>query len=306
MSTLKLVSFIKSLLPHMSKEQILEDLRVTSGELDQVVIPSFQDANEFFRVNKVSSDEVKDITEDFYQGLERGKIAKQSSIVGEVNVRLGFIKENLVYVQSQIEALLGRDVITEGLTAKKAILIRAANQLAFISRFSTDLLNYIYVQESSQVNADVAEVIELAPAVIKHVKANIKMFASLLGDYGISNDEFTKIYTKIPDVVVSAKNEAAVAGLFKQSDIDPFNSPFVSGFTGNPIYHVRLLLAEWQASRYKAQKEKKRMLELRLLHLRLIQEKKQDPKLEAEINYIQSRVDSIQRYMRDVEQDLEE
>jgi hypothetical protein len=302
---MKLVSFIKSLLPHMSKDQILEDLRVTAGEMEQVVIPSYRDASVFFRSNKLRSDEAKDISDDFYRGFERGSMSKQSSVIGEIDVRLNFIKENLTYVQGQIEAILERDVINEGLTAKKAVMIRAANQLAFISRFSTDLLNYFYVCEASASDADVAESMVLAPAVIKHVKTNVKMFAMLLSDYGIPTEKFQAIYTKIPEVVVSSRNEASIAGLYKQSDIDPFDSPFVAGFTGNPIYHVRLLYAEWQASRYKAEKEKKRMLELRLLHLRLLQEKKNDPKLEAEINYIQSRVDGIERYMRSVEDTVE-
>lgn len=303
--SIKIIDFIKSLLPRIGKDQILEDLRVTSSELDQLVIPNYEQAAAYFKIEKTKSDEVKSLSEDFYQKFDKGSVVKQTSIIGEVAVRLGFIKANLAYVQSQIETILERDVISEGLTAKKAILIRAANQISFVSRFSSDLLNYVYVAEAIKVDAGIEESMKLSPAAKKHIEKNIKVFAWLLSDYGIHSKEFEKIYTAVPDIVVSSRNEASIVGLFKEQDIDPFSSPFVLGFTGNPIYHVRLLFAEWQASRYKANKDKKKMLELRLLHLKLINEKKNDPKLEAEINYIQNRIDKVERYMRDVEESVE-
>jgi hypothetical protein len=303
--SIKLINFIKSLLPRIGKDQILEDLRITATELDQIVIPSYEQAAEFFKVNKPKSEMAKSLSEDFYRKFEKGAMAKQASIIGEVAARLSFIKQNLAYVQAQIEIVLERDILNEGLTAKKAILVRAANQISFISRFSSDVLNYVYVAEAIAVNVDVQESMSLSPAAYKHVQNNIKVFATLLSDYGIPTREFEKIYTAVPDIVVSSRNESSIVGLFKEQDIDPFTSPYVQGFTGNPIYHVRLVFAEWQASRYKANKEKKRMLELRLLHLKLINEKKNDPKIEAEINYIQNRIDSTERYMREVEEDVE-
>lgn len=302
---MKLISFIKSLVPHITKDQVLEDLRVTAGELDVTVIPSYRDAAVFFRDNKFRSDAVKDVADYFAQGLERGGMVRQPNMVSDVSVRLGFIKDNVSYVQGQIEAIMERDILAEGLSAKKAILVRAANQLAFISRFSTDLLNFVYVNEAGAVDANVAESMALAPAVAAHVEKNAKIFASLLSDYGIPTEKFQDLYTKVPDIVISSRNEAAITGVYKQSDIDPFTSPYVMGFSGNPIYHIRLMVAEWQTSRYKAEKEKKRMLELRLMHLQLLQDKKNDPKLEKEIEYIQSRVDSLQRYMRSVEESVE-
>lgn len=302
---MKIISFVKSLLPHIGKEQVLEDIRVTAGELDQVVIPNYAQASAYFKTTKMKSDDNDVISKDFYMKFDRGSLSKQSNIVSEIDIRLGNIKENLAYVSSQIEELMERDIINEGLTAKKAVLIRAANHMSFLSRYSTDLLNYLYVNEAIEANVEVEETMNLAPAIIKHVQNNIRMFSTLMSDYGISNKDFLKIYTAIPDVVVSSRTEGAVTGLFKESDIDPFSSPFVQGFSGNPIYHIRLLFAEWQASRYKANKEKKKMLELRLLHLKLLQEKKNDPKIQSEIAYIQNRVDRIERYMREVEESVE-
>lgn len=302
---MKIFSFVKALLPRIGKDEVLEDLRVTAGELEQIVTPNFTHAADYFRSNKMKSDANKDLSDAFYQKFDKGSVSKQTSFIAEVTARLPFLKENLAYVQAQIEELMERDIISEGLTAKKAILVRTAAHLSFISRFSVDLLNLVYVNEALETGADVEESMQLAPIVIKHVENGIKPFANYLSDYGIPNKDFVKIYTVIPDVVVSSRNEHSIVGVYNEKDIDPFKSAYVSGFAGNPIYTVRLLFAEWQASRYKANKDKKKMLELRLLHLKLMQDKKQDPKVEAEINYIQSRVDKIERSMREVEESLE-
>jgi hypothetical protein len=72
----------------------------------------------------------------------------------------------------------------------------------------------------------------------------------------------------------------------------------------NPIYHLRSILAEWQAKRYKYNKERKALLELRLLQLNMKNSNTSDPKVQKEIEYIQSRVDDLGMYISSVEEDL--
>jgi hypothetical protein len=62
-----------------------------------------------------------------------------------------------------------------------------------------------------------------------------------------------------------------------------------------------MAIANYQIERYNSNKEKKKVLELRLLHLRLLNDGKNDPKIEKEINYIQRRVDSLDRKIKDSE-----
>lgn len=302
---MKIISYVKALLPRVEKDKILEDLRVTATELDQVVLPNFRQAADFFRSSKPQSRDVKDLSDMFYRKIDLNGVPKQVNFIADCAHRLAYVRDNLTYVQNQIEALMERDVINEGLTAKKAILMRAAEHISFLSRFSVDLLNLVYTHEAVEVDANVEESMRLAPAVIKHVEINFTTFAQLLGDYGVPTRDFEKVIAKVPDVVISSKTEGSIVGIYKEKDIDPFVSSYVQGFVGNPIYHIRLAVAEWQASRYKASKDKKRVLELRLLHLKLSQEKKNDPKVEQEILYIQGRIDRMERSQREVEESLE-
>lgn len=302
---MKIFDFVKALLPHIDKSKIVEDLRVTIAELENIDIRAFQTASDHFKTNKLKSAINKDLSEVFYRNFDLLHGSKQSSFVSEISNRLPYIKENADYILDQVEELMERDIINEGLTAKKAILVRAAESLSFISRYSIDLLNYVYINEAIEVSSEVEEAVRLSPGAIKVIQKDITKFARLLSNYGIPNKDLSKIILAVPDVIVNSKSAASIAGIYKETDLDPFASNYVAGFTGSPIYHVRLLVAEWQASRYKANKDKKKMLELRLLHLKLLQDKKNDPKLEQELTYLQSRIDKISRYLIEVETSLD-
>lgn len=302
---MKIIDFVRALLPRIEKDKLLEDMRVTIGELDQVVIPSYQSSADYFKQHKLQANDSKDLSDSFYRNYDR-RGGKQASFINEIALVMPNVKQNAAYVQKLIEELMEHDIINEGLTAKKAILVRAAEMFSFVSRYSVDLLNYVYVQEANEAGADVEESLQLCPAAVKHVTVHIAKFAAILSDYGIPNTEFDKLISNVPDVIVNSKTVNSIKGLYKEIDIDPFSSSYIVSFTGNPIYHIRLMIAEWQANRYKSQKEKKKMLELRLLHLKLSQEKKSNPKIQQEIEYIQGRVDRIERYLKDVEESLDD
>lgn len=303
---MKILDFIKALLPRLDKSNIIEDLRITEAELENIVIPNYKQATDHFKTNKFKSEANKEITNLFYRNFDLQGSSKLSSIIAEIDRRLPYIKNQLEYTLKRLSESLEEISVTEALTAKNAISIRAADNISFISRFSIDFLNYIYINEAIAANVSVEESIKLAPAVIKHIETNMSKFFTLVSAYSIPETKTLALMNKVPDVVLSSKNASNITGIFKESELDPYSSQLVAGFTGSPIYHIRLAIAEWQTSRYKANKDKKKMLELRLLHLKLLQEKKDDAKLEQEIIYLQSRIDKISRYLNEVETSLDD
>ena len=303
---MKLFEYISKLLFNTKKADVSEDLRITAVELDNIAMPSYRAANEHFKVNKLSSKEAKKIADQFYDSLRNLKGPKQASLAGDIERRLAFVKDVAEYLGTQVDKLMESNSVREGLTAKKAILIRAAESVSFISRYSIDLLNYLYSVEAIDNDRQADDTLRLAPDTIAFVQRNISRFAALLSDYGIPLDDFKKIIGEVPDVFVNKDTVGAIVSGLDEKSVDPFNGSLMSGFVGNPIYHFRLVIAVWQDKRYKANKEKKAMLELRLLHLQMQQEKKNSPELEDQIAYNRARVDKIEREMRYVEETLED
>lgn len=297
---MKLLNFIKTLLPHIEKNDTLEDLRVTVSELETVTIPSYESAADHFKINKIRSKEVNDLSHKFYKECDPNGITKQKSFIADISRRLENVKANAEYITDSIEKLFEHDIISEGLTVQKAILLRTAGDISFVVRYSTDLLNYIYDQEASVRDKDLT----IPPIVVKQIEKNFKQFVYLISDLGMDNKKFSKILVKVPDVVITDSNTDNLEAVYRPDQLDPLNSSHITGFTSSPIYVVRLSIASWQAGRYKAAKNKKKLLELRLLQAKTIDGENKNAKLEKEIEYTQSRLDKINKQLADFEEEL--
>lgn len=293
---MRLSDFISSILPRLRKDEVLEDLRITAGELANVVTPAYVDANKYLKSSKFDSPEAQEAIKTFYRNYKADRTNK--NIVVEIHDRLPNLLKNLQFVSDQNDDLLERDILKDGLTAKKAILLRAAEQLSFISRYSVDFLNYLLVVETLKKDGQAER---SAPIIEKKLIDNVVNFARLLAVYGKDPEDFAEVFETLPEVVVNEKTYGALAAAYSADKLDPMETLLMSGFEANPIYHIRLVVAEWQADRYKVYKDKKRMLELRLLQLKMLDDKNPDPKIEREIEYIQNRIEGLEFKMAKME-----
>lgn len=301
---MSLYSFLKEMLPHLDKDNVQEDIRITIDELTNIVMPSYSAASANFKSNKLKSPANAELSKIFYKNADLQGMSKQASFIGDIDVRLKFLRENAIYIQGLVEDLMERDIIKDGLTAKKAVILKAASNISFLSRYSIDLLNIVAINESKDTGSEFNKDLDIPPIKRSKTEAAFPHFSRVFADYAIPPTEFEKIIGKIPEVNVSEKSQNVIKGVYKDNEIDPLASGYISGFDHSPIYTIRLLFAEWQAKRYDANKNKKKMLEMRLMYLKMQKENKQEPKIEQEIEYLQNRINRIDQYLRDVEESL--
>lgn len=289
------------MVPRLQKADIEEDIRITLKELGQVAIPQYFAATMAVKVNKLQSPEVQLFEKAFYKHMDLK--SKGPNFISDIHGALQRALQNLTYLQKVTTDVLEADLLNEGLTAKKAHIVRAAGSISFVSNFSIEFLNHILVLESNHVSNE-EDKKDISPAELKYIDKRYEIFFKNLNEYGMDPDKFQKLLGGIPDVVITSKNAASISQVFKPAEIDPFGSMGLSGFTGNPIYHIRLLVTEWQGKRYNANKDKKKLLELRLLHLKSLHDNSPNPRLEQEINYIENRVSKLDRDLREVEESI--
>lgn len=297
---MKIINFIKSLLPHIDKEDVMEDIDNTKSELVSGVIPSYQSASIYFKASGVKSDSNLDIQKVFYRNYEIKSRKTKSNMVEDISTALANVKINLDYLSDQVENLFNRDIIKDGLTIRKAILLRGVEHMTFISRYAVDLLNLIYINEAKSANSELTDGFSASDRTAKLTEKNLFIFARLLYWYSRDLDKFQVTMSRGKEAILNDDTIQNVVSLYKEEEVDPISSGLVNEFEGNPIYHLRLVIAEWQSDRYKSFKDKKKMLELRLLHLKSM-ETGSDPKLEKEIEYIQDRITSIEYKMSKME-----
>lgn len=295
---MQILNFIKSIFGHIKKDTILEDLDTTKGEFTQVVVPIYQKAVTQFAKQKPKAADFSGLQNIFNRNYKPSDKHQEKNFIAEINKRLPSLIVNLESVEAQVTDVLERDIIKEGLTAKKAVLIRAAEEMSFISQFSVDILDLVLIREAKAHDASTA--VELSQGKERDIMDNFDQFARSLAVYSVSPEDFNKSLNDIPDVNLNEKTASSLSGIYADK-IDPVNSYMQREFTYNPIYHIRMIYADWQASRYKALREKKRMLELRILNLQMLNEGTNDPAVEKEIEYIKNRVEGIEADMRSIE-----
>ena len=305
---MQVFNFIKKLLPRIERSTVAEDLRTTEKEIINIVKPSWDAAAEYFKLNKTGSKQLQDFHFTFNRYFfQYRKGTKSPSFITEIARSNSVLHDNIAVVQAALNDYVEKDILTEGMTARSAFIIRAASNLSMVSRYLMALLNYVYTIEAEHNDVSVEDALKISKAEQKYVEQNFDRFCKLYTEYTTPTQEFKDIIDNLPQIFVNQKTRDAVVGLYEDDDkIDPFQKYGVSGFVGNPIYRIRLLVARWQNERYESAKAKKQQLELRLLYLQMQQEKKTDAIVVKEISILQDRIEKYDRYLRETEESLED
>lgn len=296
---MSIINFVKAMLPRVQKSTIEEDVRTTIKELESITIPRFKASGEHFRVMKIEDETLLAVSKQFYDSMQVK--FKGPNMIFDMGQAYDRLYQNLQHISKLVSSLLEADILNEGLTVKKAHLIRAVSSMSFASSFGLDFLDYVLLLET---NKRTKEVEPIDPYRKKYFDARYQMFFRAINDYSMEPEKFTKVMLDIPDAVITPKNAASLSAVFEPRKMDPFGGIGPSGFTGNPIYHIRLAISSWQTARYEAWDEKKKLLELRLLQLQELESGKKNPQLDQEIIYLEKRISKLEKNMREVEEDL--
>ena len=298
---MQILDFVKSLIPSFPKDRLVEDARITKEELKNNVLPSYEAATPLITIRKFKSKELQELNDAFSRNTT---VASGDNMIG--SIAKGLVK--VIDFQEAIEALIDqrfeKDIMVDGVTIYRANLIQAQSTATFVSRFSLDLLNYAYVLETEAVGADTSYTHDsLSKGDIEVINERFIEFVKAFNLMAKRGKDVKKELSNVPDVIVGRSPEAVTA-VFDKSKLDPMGFSSLRGFTGSPIYSVRMIVAEWQVYRYKRMQETKQVLELRLLNLQSMMDKNPNAKLQQQIDYIQSRVDTYAEKMRKQEESV--
>lgn len=294
---MSLFDTITSFIPFFKRSVVSENTSITLDELT-LAIESYKAAVDLFGKNRFKNKAANDLATAYSTALaERSR----AGFLEDIYDRLVNAKENLEYVQKESDRVLESDIITEGLTARKLALIQASDYIAFVCRYSVDILNYLYILESESQEDDR----KLPPAKLKYLEENLLDFGRLMTVVGCPKKDFEKLLDDLPEVVVNTKSLSMVEGTYGEAKLNPFVLKTTRGFRGTPvIYQIGLKIAEWQASRYKASQYKKQLLEYRKLQLEQERNGTPNPALERQIQVLQDRIDDLEFYMHKMEESV--
>lgn len=294
---MKIAAFMASLLPSFTKDTVLEDLRLTHAEYKEFTIPAYATALPLMKSWKFKSE----ILDDQFSRFAR-MVKGSGNPVVVIHNNFKNIMENIEIVEKAIEKSYNEEVAGAGMTYSKSTLLQLAEAFAFVSKYARKWLIYIYIQETKEL-PDAEDLSEsLTPAEKEWIEANFISFCTAFGVVSGEGNQMKKRIEDIPDIVVTSENVETMTATLGENKIDPFQLKLIPIWM-NPIYHIGMFVAEWQADRYKAAKEELRLLQLRKLNLERLGEGKPDARLQKEISYTETRIQALNYKIAKMEKD---
>lgn len=289
--------YLESLLPSFSKERVTEDCRLTRAEIKDTSLPLYAVTNAAFKGHKFKNAEVQNM-QDVYNRMVKGHTG---GLLEGVEKALKQTLVNLDEVEKLIEQVYNEDVAGAGLSYLKANLLQFTEWASFTSRYSRKLLIYILILESAEFpesGSNISEAME--PAEIEEIKANFIHFCTALNVVAQPHAKLQAALANIPDIAITKENVNTLKATMGSDKIDPFAVGLIPIWL-NPIYHIRMEVAAWQADRYAATKEEKKLVELRVLNLKRVQANKPDAATQKEIAYSESRLSKLNYKLQQAE-----
>lgn len=287
---MSLITYLKSLTRTIGKEDIFEDIRITKKEISEKLIPLFSDANMYFKTSPFKSEEVQGINNRFMKAVGKGD--KYKDMLGYICDKLPLLSSNLDLLADMIDKSLSTKLVTQSASIRQAVLIKDLDLISFASIYSFKLLLFIYYHESKARGKSDYDDISMPTPLVKIIVSNATIYGLIFKTLAVKPEKFQDNLADLKDLPITEENVEALKHL-KDSDIGELETLQPMGFDGNPIFHFRLMVAEWQADRYKLNQETKKYLELKLLNLKM-KDDGNDAKLQKEIEYTASRINKLE------------
>ena len=289
-------NYLNSLLPSFNKSRIREDINTTSDELKRCVIPLLKSASDALGERDFSSE---------YAKLFNVMYKEQMGLPSHKNffVALLLLNEqmltNLDTIEKMVDHYYAADVLRDALSVARVNILQYIETVGFIARYSRRIVNVVLACEVN-IAKQRPEFDDLLPGEMQWMTENRSTFIQAASSMMHKKSELESKLAKMPDVLVTEESSETLAATQGQSVIDPFKFGLIP-VRLNPIYHVRIVIAEYQASRYRAAEAERKMVEFRIMQLEQMNNGQADPKLEQQIEYNTGRLQDLNKKLLDME-----
>jgi hypothetical protein len=294
---MKLQKFIALMLPTFEKGRLTEELQVVRNELKEITLPPLREASEFYRNSKLKAKNTQNYDKNF---LKIAKIEKANGNYVTVMYQvLSQMEERMDVLGKLIDRAFAKDVGSSSISFLRANILQYLEVVSFSSRYARRLLLWTLSEEQDETNSPYKLPKAMSKAEDRWIWDNRDNFAYCLSILSIDTRRMESSFQAIPDMVVAPDDIPAVEATVGATKTDPFHFGIIP-VRLNPIYYIRMSIAEWQVNRYKAAVEEKRALEYRLLMLK--DGGQPDAKLEQEIVYTEGRLQKLNKKIADMEE----
>ncbi len=289
---MNIMSFIKTLLPSFKRGAVEADARQILSIVKKNVIPSFKKLAAVMGGKPFSGELGKKVEADVRRATAGNGTA--TALLFQLFTNL---PAKLEYIIGVIDDEFEPDVSRDNMTYKQSTIVRFLELARFGLEYSMRMGSRLVVAEArlSQGRADEIDS-QLTPNELKWLDANYRTWLQIIGLLSTPLVQLRSAIEKMPDVVISEMTAAADVQAIGLTKLDPLKMGFIgnlSSLNWNPIYHFRLMKAEYEVELLRASEKEAILLELQILELQQSHQQSQDPKLQQQIDYHTGRLQTL-------------
>lgn len=284
---MSMLEYVTSLLPSFGQDKIVDDLARQRKELDEILLPSLEQAEKAFKGQKFKS--------TFAKGLEttlksRFRDHRSEDLFGILHDIFKSTPAKVEALEKLVESFFAKDVTKEAITYRKAAILKFIETLSFAIQYTSRITLRVITAEAEAESGSQEEVhIHGASKSFLEDKYITWLDTLVLIDQPVRRIE--EQLTSIPEVVVNEDSAAHIEAV-EGKRLDPMRLNFVSPSI-NPLYHFGNWLAEHQVSSANRAKEERKLVELRLHDLKNRREGKPDANIQHKIELFEDRIKKL-------------
>lgn len=273
---MRLLDYLRRLASSFTKDELKQNIRVFTQAL-QKALETFTGAET--TIKDFKSKAGRQFEADFAKGV---KVPPRMTPIGYIRQVLANMAVTTELLSAIAEKSYGQDIVVEGITYKRAELLRTLGYMDFVVSYSMQLLHYLLVAEASVTSKEHPEGQERPRPELAWLKANQKAFLALITTFAKPSREIAALIDSIPDIVIGEDDDKIIVPQVGAYKLDPLKNNFIPGVT-NAALSIGIWWAHIQVAKYERLKEDARSIQLRLEQLRLQAEGKSDAQLERTI-----------------------
>jgi hypothetical protein len=286
---MKLIAFIKSLLPNFERSRIFQDVENMREQLNGKLKQRYADITALLVGKKALKSDFGKVNQ-----LKFERVINPSRPVNylEYTARvLELVSMDTKYFKELVEKYFDKQVAADGMSFVSGNVLQTINAAGFVVDYARRLVLASAAFETAELLAKRGGAEPgLTKAELQWLDKYREAFFETLKVFDIKPTDLKAKIESVPDMVVPPEGydqlEDIVGG---QVALDPNALGFIP-LKYNPIYRIRLQIANYQVEKYRAQQAELECLELRLVALKYALNGKADPATEADIQDLEARI----------------
>lgn len=295
---MKILNYVKSLLPVVGKAGLLEDLRSSRAQLKELgaLIETSKQIDFKFK------DPMNIKLQSTYGSLV-GSTGGKNMLVN-IGQRIPEALKTIDLLEAMVSGEFEENIATKGMSFKRATLMQLVDASLFVSRFSAKLLTHVVKMEHIAIRESKKMDMEAAPVVVPqeatYIAEGMVAFCSAWAALTKPTNTLQEQLDTIPDAVASDASYAMLKSTIGEVKIDPLLAN-TANFRFSPVRAIRMRRAEAKHARFVESQNELQMNRLRLAQLQRLIEGKEDPVVEREVRYLESLIQAQARELEELE-----